>query len=118
MTVSEKKAEITRIKKIVASTPGRMTGIMFTYAEISGPFLTISHMAGPHDRTMEIVNERLIEMGFPTTDKLKEMFEIMAETGSPESSYMLKVRMKAIDRNKIKQLRGRKMNNIPNSIKY
>ena len=118
MTVSEKKAEISNIKKIIASSTGNMCGIKFTYVELAGPFLTISHMAGPRDTTMEIINERLMEMGFPTTDKLKEMFEVMAENGSPKNSYMLKVRMKAIDRNKITQLRGRKMNNIPNHIKY
>jgi hypothetical protein len=117
MTVTEKKETIARIKKIVGAK-GNMLGIHFTYAELSGPFLTISHMAGAHDKTMKIVNERLMEMGLPTVEELKEMFEIIKESGDPETSYTLKVRMKAIDRNKITQLRGRKMSNIPNHITY
>lgn len=117
MNLSEKKELIKNIKNIVSSRSNSI-GIQFTYVELEGPFLKVSHNAGAHDKTMKIIDDRLVEMGLPTTNELKEYFDVVLESGDPASSYTLKVRMKAVDRNRIKHLRGRKMANIPNSIKY
>ena len=118
MTVTEKKNEIARIKNIVNTAPGHKPSIQFTSVSIEGPFLIVNHTASKDDKSIEAVDQRLVELGFPTTGKLKEMFEVMKESGDGSVYYDLKVRMKSIDRNKITQLRSRKLNNIPNNVKF
>jgi hypothetical protein len=116
MTYLEKKTEIARIKKIINSFPTRKAAIKFTYVEVQGPFLQISHTAGAYDGTKKFMNDRLLEMGIPTTDDLKEMFEVVTEKGDCKNHYFLELRMKAVDRDKVKIVRARKMGNITNNI--
>lgn len=118
MTRSEKKEQIQKIKRIIQSTPNKRAGLKFTYIEMKGTFLQISHT--PHAMTANCQKEfddRMVEMGFPTAEELKEMFEVMEEKGSVDNHYYLELRMKAVDRNKIKQIRGQRIGNIPNAIK-
>lgn len=114
--IAKKKTEIERIKKIISSTPNRRAAIKFTCVEIDGPFLTVTHTAGKEGKTFEEIDNRLIEMGIPTINELKELFGTYEEKGKPENHYVYIARMKALDPNKVKMAKARKLGNITNKI--
>ena len=96
MTRDEKKTVIAKIKKLIQASPSRKVGRQYTYVELDGPFLKVTHTAGPKDITFEIIDERLVDMGFPTLDILKDLFEVYKENGNPNDYYYLIVRLKAV----------------------
>ena len=114
--IAKKKVEIERIKKIINSTPNRRAAIKFTCVEIAGPFLTVTHTAGKEGTTFEDIDNRLIEMGIPTIDELKELFGTYEEKGDAKNHYVYTARMKALDPNKVKMVKARKLGNITNKI--
>ena len=116
MTLQEKKKEIARIKKIINSTPSKKAGVRYTFAELTGTFLQIGHTACSDDGDFETINNRLMELGIPTLDELREMFDVTKEKGSPSNHYYIEFRMRAIDRNRIVQARGPKLTNHSNAI--
>ena len=117
MNLIEIKSLIEKVKNIVSSSPGRKIGIKYTYVDFVGPFLRITHTARAEDGNIQSIDERLQDMDLPTTQEMREFFEVYSEKGNPASHYILMFRLKAIDRNKVRQAKAQKMNNIPNSIK-
>lgn len=116
MTIEQKKSEIERIKRIINSTTNRKAAIKFTYVELQGSFLSVSHTAMAKDGSFESINDRLIQLGIPTLEELKSMFSAIKEKGSPTNHYFIEFRMKATDFDLVKQVKARRMGNISNSI--